>query len=144
MQASPDPIAILVVEDEIVIRLMLTEELEDAGFAVHGAGNANEALNCIAAHPEISVLFTDVNMPGTINGIELARRILTERPAMQLYLASGRERPNDGSIPVESIFIEKPYNVCKVVDAIRNAAGKSAVVACAQSTITFSTNSKDR
>lgn len=121
MPAAAQPIAVLVVEDEVLIRMMLTDELEDAGFAVHSAGNAQEALALVDAHPEISVLFTDVNMPGEMNGIELAHKVVADRPAMQLYLASGRACPADGSIPARSVFIGKPYNPCEVAQLIREA-----------------------
>lgn len=122
MDMPTRPIAVLVVEDEVIIRMMLTDEFEDAGFAVHAAANAREALAIVEAHPEISVVFTDVNMPGDMNGIELAREIIKDSPDMRLYLASGRERPDDGSIPADSVFIGKPYNACEVAQLIREAA----------------------
>lgn len=101
---------VLIVDDEALIRMILTDELEDAGCASFEAGNAAEALELLDAHPEVSVVFTDINMPGAMNGIELVQTVQSLRPQVRLYLASGRERPTDGSVPPDVVFVEKPYN----------------------------------
>jgi CheY-like chemotaxis protein len=118
MISQPDQPAVLVVDDEALIRMMLTDELEDVGCAAFEAGNATEALAMLEAHPEVSVLFTDINMPGVMNGIELARKVMSVRPEIRLFIASGRERPVDSSIPADAHFVEKPYNPGRIAQLI--------------------------
>lgn len=92
---SRDPITVLIVDDEALIRMMVADELVDHGFITLEAEDAGEALAMLGAHPEVSILFTDINMPGAMNGIELANAVSTQHPDMRIFLASGRERPGD-------------------------------------------------
>ena len=80
---------ILVVEDEILIRLNLVALLEDAGLDVFDAGDADEALDMIGHHPEVRILLTDVQIPGSMDGIDLAHYVREIRPHMGLMLMSG-------------------------------------------------------
>ena len=85
------------------------------------ASSALEALKLLDQHPEIAVLFTDINMPGEMNGLELAAEVNARRPDIRLYMASGRERPVNGLMPAEGVFIEKPYSPIEIAERIRQS-----------------------
>lgn len=113
---------ILVVDDDCLIRLYAVDILSDAGFATIEAGDGEEALSLLGQHPEISVLFTDVHMPGPFDGLELARQVHEARADVQLIITSGVARPTDAEIPDNGQFIAKPYQAAAVTGLIRAAA----------------------
>jgi CheY-like chemotaxis protein len=102
--------AILVVEDETLIRLWVADLFEENGFTVLEAENANAALKTLEARPEVKLLFTDVQMPGSLNGMELAREVHARWPHVFLVITSGRERPTRAEIPDDGRFVAKPYS----------------------------------
>lgn len=83
--------------------------LRDAGHTVLEAASADEALEILSDHPEIGVLFTDINMPGHLDGLDLARVVHTRWPKVHLILTSGRLKPPQESIPDAGRFLAKPY-----------------------------------
>ncbi|HTK33961.1 MAG TPA: response regulator [Caulobacteraceae bacterium] len=107
---GPAKTVILVVDDEPMLRFVAMEELEDAGFEMLEACDAEDALAQIGLHPEISVVFTDINMPGPFDGLELARRVRQQRPDIRLIITSGRPVPAARDIPDHGQFIAKPYD----------------------------------
>ncbi len=112
---------VLLVEDEFLIRLCATEMLEEAGFRVVDARDGDEAMRFLETYPDISILFTDINMPGSLNGFDLARRVHERRPEIQIILTSGRIHEVT-TLPVPgSTFIEKPYGAAEIVRAIGGA-----------------------
>jgi len=115
------PRFILVVEDIALLRMIAVDVLNDAGFATFEARDAADALEQIYDHPEIDLLFTDINMPGDIDGLELARRVHVARPEMGLILTSGRERPTGAQIPDHGRFLPKPYSADVMINLIREA-----------------------
>jgi CheY-like chemotaxis protein len=118
---------VLVAEDEPLIRLMIVESLTDAGFAVIGAVHAAEALDALNADFErIVLLFTDVNMPGSMNGLDLAHHVRSSWPHIAILIASGRFPPSPAARPQDARCIAKPYNPDNVVGDIRRMVG----VAC--------------
>ena len=119
-QLSKAKPVILVVDDEPVIRLDAVGIVEDVGFVAFEAADGEEALEMIKAHPEISVLFTDINMPGPVDGLDLARRVHESWPAMQLVITSGRIVPAGRDIPDHGHFIAKPYQPRAVADLLRS------------------------
>ena len=109
------PIAVLLVEDEAMISNMVAEELSDSGFAVHEVATAAEALRYIDGGGEVDVLFTDVNLPGGIDGTELAIRVRERRPELPIVYASGRYSASGlGRMVTRSVFVPKPYRPCDV------------------------------
>jgi two-component system, response regulator PdtaR len=86
---APNNKAILVVEDETLIRLLLAEN----GFSVLEAMDADVALKVLESRPDVKLLFTDVQMPGSLNGMDLARQVHARWPHVLLVITSGRERP---------------------------------------------------
>ena len=110
--------AVLVVEDEWIIRLHARTVVEDAGFCVVEAADADEALKVFEANPNIKALFTDINMPGKLDGLELAHEVHARRPDVRLIITSGRVRPSRDRIPDDGIFLSKPYSEEAVVRSL--------------------------
>jgi CheY-like chemotaxis protein len=118
-------ISVLLVEDEALISLMVSEALSEGGFEVHEVSTAAEALNYIGAGGPVDVLFTDINLPGGMNGAELAQRARALLPELPVVYASGRYSGDDlpGRVP-HSVFVTKPYDpdaLCAVLTEL--AAG---------------------
>ncbi len=112
-----DAKTILVVEDEFLVRLDVALQLEDEGFEVVSAGTADEALEVLPIEP-VDVVFTDINMPGQIDGLQLAHEVLTNWPKVNVIITSGRKY--DGSVlPQNALFVAKPYDINQVVQTIR-------------------------
>jgi CheY-like chemotaxis protein len=101
---------VLVVEDDGLVRFDAAETLRDAGYVVIEADDAEEALALINARDDIALLFTDINMPGHMDGVQLARRAHDRHPAICLLLTSGQVRPTKREIPVDGVFLAKPYS----------------------------------
>jgi CheY-like chemotaxis protein len=106
---------ILIVEDEALVRLSAVGMLEDAGFRTIEAANGDEALELLTADSDVQLLFTDVNMPGIIDGLVLARQVHDRWPQIGIMVASAKKEPQLGELPVGSRFERKPYNVDMVV-----------------------------
>lgn len=106
---QPRQHVVLVVDDEPVLRMVASQAFEDAGCTTYEAGRADEALDVLEDHPDISVLFTDINMPGEQDGLALAGAVHERRPDVRLILTSGREQPAPADIPDDGQFIAKPY-----------------------------------
>jgi CheY-like chemotaxis protein len=121
LENKPDIRAlILVVEDEALVRMMLVDVLDDAGFKVMEAADADEALRVIATAPDIQVVVTDVEMPrGSINGFELARRVRDDRQDIGVVIASGRIAPAPGELPPGAYFVGKPVRPERLLELIR-------------------------
>jgi CheY-like chemotaxis protein len=114
MEAGPK--TVVVAEDEILIRLLAADVLTDAGFEVIEVGNAEEALTTLQSRPwEIHLLFTDIHMPGQMNGLELAHYVRRNWPHVALLIASGQDKPVPAALPDGSLFLTKPYNPHHVV-----------------------------
>jgi len=120
--SDPAPPTVLVVDDEPLIRLYAVDVLTDAGFEALEAADAEEALALLADNKAITVLFTDINMPGPLNGLELARKVHDLRPDVQLIITSGKERPDRSAIPDRGTFLAKPYQGSVVAALIKSAA----------------------
>ena len=105
----------LVVDDDFLIRMDAMEILEQAGFQVLDAEHAAAALELLKTrHPEISLLFTDVQMPGELDGFALARRVAASWPHISIVVASGHVKPGPGMMPAKARFIGKPFSAAVV------------------------------
>lgn len=100
---------VLIVEDEPLVRLTGADLLADAGFEVLEARNADEALRILEATPEVRVVFSDVEMPGSLDGLGLARNICQRWPRIGILLTSGRGIREE-AFPREGRFLTKPYD----------------------------------
>ncbi len=105
---------VLVVEDEPLIRLSVIDFLEDAGFEVIEAASADEAVDLLGDHV-IHLLFTDVQMPGTLSGVDLAQDVARRFPNAGIIVASGRLLSRDLDLPPAAEFFSKPYDLNRIV-----------------------------
>ena len=104
----------------MLIRMMAVDALTDAGFAVMEVEHADDALNILTAQAhEVRALFTDINMPGTMDGLELAHHVRGNWPWIALLVASGKAQPAPEAMPPGSRFLPKPYNPDHVVQHVR-------------------------
>src|SRR5690349_16627185 len=116
---------VLLVEDEPLIRLFLSELLEDAGFRVVEAANGAEALVLMEAGLKVDVLLTDVDMPIGCNGFELAHRVHELWPQTELLIMSGRQWPSAGDLPPGAAFLAKPCPNEAIVSHVISAAERT-------------------
>lgn len=107
------------VEDEWVVRLDACDLLERAGFTVLEAVDADEALQALEAHPDVHGLFTDVNMPGSMDGLALAKHVHEHRPNIVTLVVSGRGPPAPGELPANAAFMAKPYEAVEMVACLK-------------------------
>lgn len=118
--AAPYRLVVLVVEDEPIVRLDAIQSLEDAGFEVVDAYDADHALVTLEKRPDVCAVFTDVHMPGRLNGVELARLVHQQRPDVQVLVTSGVMRVSRKDLPQGGHFVPKPYDASQVAALIRN------------------------
>jgi len=109
--------AVLIVEDEPFIRMAAADIVADLGATPYEAADAGEALALLGAHPEIGLLFTDVNMPG-MDGVTLARRARELRPDVELLVTSGRGAIAESDLPKDGAFLPKPYGSRQLSSAV--------------------------
>jgi DNA-binding NtrC family response regulator len=112
-------ILVLLVDDEAIIRLVSAERLEDAGFEVLEAATADDALKILNQRSNVEVVFTDVNMPGAMDGLALAELVHERWPDIKLVVTSGRALPR--AIPRTGCFLTKPYTGAQMTAVIRHA-----------------------
>ncbi|WP_234889608.1 response regulator [Agrobacterium vitis] len=117
------PITVLIVEDEPIIRMTVADDLADAGFNVCEAANASDALVVLSACADIRVIFTDIDMPGELNGIEFAHVVRDRWPPIEIIITSGHKRVGPAQMPARSCFFPKPYTHTDIVSAIKRMLG---------------------
>ena len=100
---------ILVVDDELMIRMYAREILEEAGYTVREATSAEEALQIIADTQDVGAVVTDIDMPGAMDGLELARSIDASRPELAIVIMSGHVLPARDQLPLKATFVAKPF-----------------------------------
>ncbi len=115
-----EKIAVLVVEDEPITRMDVVEQLEESGFKVFEAPDANRAIKILEANSAIRVLFTDIDMPGSMDGLKLAAAVRDRWPPIRIVVASGLRKINVDSLPADSRFFTKPYSVIEIAATMRS------------------------
>lgn len=110
---------ILIVEDNAIIRMGAVDLVVDAGYEALEATNADEAIRLLEARADIVLVFTDVGMPGTMDGIKLAHYIRNRWPPIKLIVASGRAILEESRLPEGSRFFPKPYHENTIIEEIR-------------------------
>ena len=113
---------VLVVEDDFLIRMNAADMVRDMGFDVLEAANADEAVKLLETMPEITVVFTDIQMPGSMDGLRLAEVIRHRWPPVLLLITSGQVSPVADDIPRGARFITKPYHPTQVHDQLQMLA----------------------
>jgi CheY-like chemotaxis protein len=112
----PRTARILVVEDEVLIRAVIAEELRLAGFSVIEAGRADEALTYIKAGEQVDLVFSDIQTPGSLNGLQLAEILRGKYPEIPVILTSGNAPPRH--VGIVEAFVPKPYDVTQTIALI--------------------------
>jgi CheY-like chemotaxis protein len=130
--SNKSPTVILIVEDEPLLRELAVEVIEDAGFVALEAGNAEEAVDLLETRPDIAVLFTDVNMPGSMDGLTLAHTVRERWPPIKVLIASGLVRLNQSDLPANSVFLEKPYRGESVIAQLRSLVDPAGSLICSE------------
>lgn len=110
---------VLVVEDEALVRLDIVSQLEDEGFVVVEADNADDAIRLLETNPAISILFTDIDMPGSMDGLKLSRAVRNRWPPVKIVVTSGHRKVEITDLPDGSVFHAKPYRHAEVIASFR-------------------------
>jgi CheY-like chemotaxis protein len=117
----PDsPVYVLVVEDDFLSRLHAVNLVEDAGYIAVEASNADEAITILEARKDIRIVFTDIDMPGSMDGLKLAHAIRERWPPIELILTSGHFDLSHDEIPERGRFFPKPYRDQEIISALQH------------------------
>jgi CheY-like chemotaxis protein len=100
---------VLVVDDEVLVQLELSDWLKELGLTVFTADNADEAVEVLELHPEIDLLLTDIRMPGSMDGIRLAHYVAGRWPPVKIIVLSGNLETVLSELPPDTLFVPKPY-----------------------------------
>jgi CheY-like chemotaxis protein len=109
---------VLVVEDSVIIRMGAVDLVQSAGYEALEASNADEAIRILESRADIDLVFTDVQMPGTMDGIKLSYYIRNRWPPVKLIVASGKAILDESNLPEGSRFFPKPYSNHAIADAM--------------------------
>jgi two-component sensor histidine kinase/DNA-binding response OmpR family regulator len=118
---------VLVVEDEMILRMRAVDLVEDAGFCPVEAVNADEAMSILESRSDISLLFTDIQMPGSMDGLKLAHAVHERWPWIKIILVSGQVKPSDAERPADSRFFGKPLGVEQMITELQAMVGAGAL-----------------
>jgi two-component system, response regulator PdtaR len=110
---------VLIVEDEFLIRMDAVDMVKSAGFEVVEAESADEAIIILEDRPDITVVFTDVQMPGSMDGLKLAAAIRGRWPPIKIVATSGLRDIGEDDLPAGSRFLPKPYSPVQIVGTLR-------------------------
>jgi two-component system, response regulator PdtaR len=121
--AGKPPPVVLVVEDEPLLRMLAVEVVEEAGFLAIEAGDADEAVMLLESRTDITLLFTDINMPGSMDGLKLAHAVRNRWPPIKILVVSGKQQLQISDLPSNSWFVGKPYQAAALVAELRSLVG---------------------
>ncbi len=125
--AAKGPV-VLIVEDEFLLRIDAAEVIAAAGFEVIEAGNADEAIEVLEARRDIMVVFTDIQMPGSMDGLKLARAIRGRWPPIKIVATSGHLKVGHTDLPEGGRFLPKPYSSAQVIGVLRELTSAAEAV----------------
>jgi CheY-like chemotaxis protein len=117
---SDSPVCVLVVEDDFLSRLHAVSLVEDAGYIAVEAFNADEAIKILETRKDIRIVFTDIDMPGSMDGLKLAHAIRERWPPIELILTSGHFDIRDDELPERGRFFPKPYRDQEIISAMQH------------------------
>jgi CheY-like chemotaxis protein len=110
---------VLIVEDEFLLRMDAVDMIEAAGFEVVEAANADKAIAILEARSDITVIFTDIQMPGSMDGLKLARAVRGRWPPIKIVATSGHVHVRESDLPEGGRFLAKPYSPGQVTGVLR-------------------------
>ena len=113
---------VLIVEDELLVRFGAVKMIEDAGYEVVEAGDADEAIRILESRSDIRVVFTDIHMPGSMDGLKLAHAVRNRWPPIKIVVTSGRGSITEQELPQGGRFFAKPYRPAQIRDTLREWA----------------------
>ena len=128
MARSQASTRVLIVEDEPLVRIDGVDMLRTAGFEVFEASSADEAIRLLETLSDITVMFTDIDMPGSMNGLKLAQAVRGRWPPIKIVATSGHFDVRDGDLPSGGRFLPKPYNSREVVSIIHELIGREQLI----------------
>jgi CheY-like chemotaxis protein len=117
------PAVVLVVEDEMLLRMRTVDMVEDAGFTSIEAVDADEAVAILESRSDIALLFTDIQMPGSMDGLRLAHAVHERWPPIKIILVSGQLRLANIDIPADSRFFGKPLEASEMIVEMQSMIG---------------------
>ncbi|MDM9627750.1 response regulator [Rhizobium sp. S152] len=109
---------VLVIEDEPLIRMTVSDDLRDSDLRVIEAGNAEEALRLLETDSTVRAIFTDIDMPGSLDGLKLAWIVRDRWPPVEIVITSGQRRVDVGEMPERAVFFPKPYAHQPLIEAL--------------------------
>jgi CheY-like chemotaxis protein len=112
-------ISVLVVEDELLILMAIAAHLEDEGFTVYQAPDADVAIELMSEHLDIQMIITDIDMPGSMDGLKLAAAVRDRWPPVKIIVTSGARMVEITDMPDGSVFFSKPYALGSIVTSMR-------------------------
>jgi len=125
MMDRPAPV-ILIVEDDPFLRMVTVEFVNEAGFETLEACDADQAITILDSCSEIAVLFTDINMPGSMDDLQLAHVMSNRWPAMEILIASGHVRLRQADLPPNGRFLGKPYPAAVMIAELHSLVSHAA------------------
>jgi CheY-like chemotaxis protein len=114
---------VLVVEDEFLLRMDAADMVAAAGFEVVEAGSADEAIDILETRRDINVVFTDIQMPGSMDGLKLARAVRGRWPPIKIVATSGQIDLREADLPEGGRFLPKPYSQIEIAGVLRELTG---------------------
>jgi CheY-like chemotaxis protein len=117
------PAVVLVVEDEMLLRMRAVDMVEDAGYTSVEAVDADQAIAILESRSDIALLFTDIQMPGQMDGLKLAHAVHERWPPIKIILVSGHLKLAQTDIPADSQFFGKPLTASEMIAEMRNLIG---------------------
>ena len=123
LDQSVVPSVVLVVEDEMLLRMRAVDMVEDAGFTSVEAVDADEAVAILESRSDIALLFTDIQMPGSMDGLKLAHAVHERWPPIKIILVSGQLKPANIDIPTDSRFFGKPLEAKEMIAEMQDMIG---------------------
>jgi len=101
-----------------MVRMVAVDALSDCGLRLYEAADADEALGVLEEHPDIGLVFTDINMPGPMDGLTLVQSVHKLWPKIEIIVTSGRERLFDRQLPDHGTFLPKPYQPNRLIELV--------------------------
>jgi len=135
---------VLVVEDEMVLRMRAVDIVEDAGFTAVQAVNADEALSILESRSDIALLFCDIQLPGSMDGLKLAHAVHDRWPLIKIILVSGQVKLSDKERPADSRFFGKPLEVKQMIAELQEMVGTGALKVVTEDAIPLAAEARAR
>jgi CheY-like chemotaxis protein len=114
---------VLIVEDEFLLRMNAVDMIVAAGFDAIEAANADQAIDILECRRDITVVFTDIQMPGSMDGLKLARAVRGRWPPIKIVATSGHLHVGETDLPEGGRFVAKPYSPAQIAGVLRELIG---------------------